>query len=74
MAGLPRFAGALFASRASIPGVDRSRQTTRRDLPPWLIGLLIAVVVFAGVLFAFHILGFGDNPVVEGATRAGPIR
>jgi hypothetical protein len=51
--------------------VDRSRQTRGRELPAWLVGLLIALFVFAGVLVAFHVLGFGDNPVFEGALGEG---
>lgn len=33
-------------------------------LPPWLLGLMIAVVVFIVALLAMNILGFGDDPVV----------
>lgn len=41
-----------------------SEQGTRR-LPAWLLGLIIAVVVFVAVLLIFSALGFGDDPVVE---------
>lgn len=34
-------------------------------MPAWLLGLIIAVVVFAAVLLVFNWLGFGDDPVVE---------
>jgi len=34
-------------------------------MPPWLLGLIIAILVFAGFLFAFHVLGFGDTPTIE---------
>lgn len=34
---------------------------------PWLLGLIIAVVVFAAVLVVFSLLGYGDDPVVESA-------
>lgn len=37
----------------------------RRRLPAWLLGLLIAVLLFATVLLLFSLLGFGDDPVVE---------
>lgn len=37
-----------------------------RPVPAWLMGLLIAAVVFALVLVVFNVLGFGDDPVVEG--------
>ncbi len=30
------------------------------------MGLLIALIVFAGLLFAFHVLGFGDTPGLDG--------
>lgn len=39
----------------------------RRKPPPWLLGLIIAVVVFAAVLVVFSLLGYGDDPVVESA-------
>lgn len=41
----------------------------RKKLPPWLLGLIIAVFVFAAVLVVFSILGYGDDPVVE-STRS----
>lgn len=39
----------------------------QRKLSPWLLGLIIAVVVFAAVLVVFSLLGYGDDPVVESA-------
>lgn len=33
--------------------------------PAWVVGLVIAAVVFAAVLLLFSALGFGDDPVVE---------
>jgi hypothetical protein len=38
----------------------------RRQLPPWLLGLMIAVVLFALVLVVAYALGYGDDPVVGG--------
>lgn len=38
----------------------------KRRLPPWLLGLLLAVVVFAAALLVANILGLGDDPVVGG--------
>lgn len=35
---------------------------------PWLLGLILAVVLFAFVLLALNLLGFGDDPVIEGLT------
>jgi hypothetical protein len=37
----------------------------KRKLPAWLLGLIIAVFVFAAVLLLFSALGFGDDPVVD---------
>lgn len=37
-----------------------------KPVPAWLMGLIIAAVVFALVLVVFNVLGFGDDPVVEG--------
>lgn len=42
----------------------------QKKLPPWLLGLIIAVLVFAAVLVLFSLLGYGDDPVVE---SAGPL-
>lgn len=36
-----------------------------RQPPAWLVGLAIAVVIFAVALLVFSALGFGDDPVVE---------
>lgn len=39
----------------------------QRKLSPWLLGLIIAVVLFAAALVVFSLLGYGDDPVVESA-------
>ncbi len=39
----------------------------REKLPPWLLGLIIAVFVFAAAVVVFSLLGYGDDPVVESA-------
>ncbi|MEA1902398.1 MAG: hypothetical protein U9N56_02610 [Actinomycetota bacterium] len=36
----------------------------KRQRPAWLIGLIIAIVVFGVGLVLFQVLGFGDDPVV----------
>ena len=36
-----------------------------KPIPPWVMGLIIAAVVFALALVVFNLLGFGDDPVVE---------
>jgi len=40
----------------------------RKRPPAWLVGLIIAGVVFAVALLVFAALGFGDDPVVESLT------
>jgi hypothetical protein len=40
----------------------------KRRLPPWLVGLILAVALFVIVLLVANVLGFGDDPVV-GALR-----
>lgn len=38
----------------------------RKPIPAWLMGMIIAAIVFVLVLVIFNALGFGDDPVVEG--------
>jgi hypothetical protein len=40
-----------------------------RRLPAWLLGLVIAVVVFIVVIVVMNVLGYGDDPVVGGMAR-----
>lgn len=40
----------------------------KRPIPSWLLGLVIAVIVFAIGVWLFQALGFGDNPVIDNAT------
>ena len=35
--------------------------------PPWLLGLIIAAVIFGIGLLVFQALGFGDDPVIGAA-------
>lgn len=44
---------------------------SERRLPAWLLGLLIAIVVFAVVVATFSLLGIGDDPVIETLSRGG---
>ncbi|HZD24122.1 MAG TPA: hypothetical protein VE569_12090 [Acidimicrobiia bacterium] len=37
-----------------------------KRLPAWLLGLIIAAVVFVLAIFIFGALGYGDEPVIEG--------
>lgn len=41
--------------------------TERRPLPAWLVGLLIAIVLFVVFLLVTSWLGLGDDPGVEEA-------
>lgn len=34
----------------------------KRRVPPWLAGLILAVIVFAVVLVVLNALGYGDDP------------
>ncbi|HEY4606189.1 MAG TPA: hypothetical protein VIH55_00960 [Acidimicrobiia bacterium] len=36
----------------------------RRPIPPWLLGLILAVIVFAIALMVVSALGYGDDPAV----------
>ncbi|HSJ83603.1 MAG TPA: hypothetical protein VLA91_07265 [Acidimicrobiia bacterium] len=36
----------------------------RRQWPPWLVGLIAAIVIFALALVLISVLGFGDDPVI----------
>jgi hypothetical protein len=36
-----------------------------RHVPAWLLGLIIAVVVFGIIVILAAVLGFGDDPVVD---------
>ncbi len=44
----------------------------RRELPPWLIGLILAGIVFAVLLLVINALGFGDDPALETPAPATP--
>jgi antibiotic biosynthesis monooxygenase (ABM) superfamily enzyme len=36
----------------------------KKKLPAWLLGLIIALVIFAIVLVVANLLGFGDDPAI----------
>jgi hypothetical protein len=38
--------------------------STKRKMPAWLVGLLIAVAIFVVVIVVAKILGYGDNPAI----------
>ncbi|MDX1468341.1 MAG: hypothetical protein R3258_03280 [Acidimicrobiia bacterium] len=37
----------------------------KKQMAPWLIGLLIAAAIFAVGLLIFSALGYGDDPVID---------
>lgn len=41
---------------------------TKKKAPAWLVGLIIAIVIFALVLVLANVLGFGDDPAIGAAT------
>jgi len=40
----------------------------KRRIPAWLLGLIIAAVLFGIGVIVFQALGFGDNPVLGDVT------
>ena len=36
----------------------------RRQLPPWLMGLILALILFVVVLVVLNLLGYGDDPAL----------
>lgn len=34
-------------------------------MPPWLLGLLLAAVIFVAVILILNAFGFGDDPAIE---------
>lgn len=36
-----------------------------RQIPPWLMGLMLAVVLTVIVIVTLKLFGYGDNPVVD---------
>lgn len=47
--------------------MDPDMANPKRQLPAWLLGLIIAAVLFVIGVVVFQALGFGDNPVLESA-------
>jgi len=39
-----------------------SMSEKQRRLPSWLLGLILAVIVFVIALFVINALGYGDDP------------
>jgi hypothetical protein len=40
-----------------------------RRLPAWLLGLLVAIIVFAVLFFLAIAFGYGDAPSIDGIGR-----
>lgn len=45
-----------------------AEHTRAKRIPAWLLGLLIAALLFALGVVVFQALGFGDNPVLGDVT------
>lgn len=43
---------------------------TKKQLPAWFVGFLIAIVVFAIVVVIAKIVGYGDDPAIINAGAA----
>lgn len=41
---------------------------SKRQIPAWVLGLIIAAILFGVGVIVFQALGFGDNPVLGDAT------
>jgi hypothetical protein len=42
----------------------RGRRREKKQVPAWLIGLILGAVVFAVVFFVLEVLGYGDDPSI----------
>ena len=45
----------------------------KRQVPPWLIGLVLAVIVTVIALVVLNAMGYGDDPAVGGLASAGAL-
>lgn len=55
-------------------GMERDKSekgNLKGRLPPWLLGLILAAILFGVALVLANILGFGDDPVVGGLASMG---
>lgn len=39
-------------------------QKSSKKMPPWLVGLIIAIIVFVLLMVAARLLGYGDDPSI----------
>jgi hypothetical protein len=42
--------------------MKRGRRQAQKQVPAWLIGLILGAVLFAILLFVLESLGYGDDP------------
>ena len=49
---------------ATMGGMARGRRVARKQMPAWLVGLIVGAVVFAVILFVLEVLGYGDDPAI----------
>ncbi len=64
--------GGLTVFRRSLSNNGPDMADHKRQMPAWLMGMIIAAVLFVIGVLIFQALGFGDNPVLEsGALTPG---
>lgn len=56
--------GALRRADLGRTGHNDHMNDHKRRLPPWLVGLIAAVLIFAVALILMSTMGFGDDPVL----------
>lgn len=47
---------------------------SKKQLPAWFVGFLIAIVVFAVVVVIANLLGYGDDPAIGNPGAALSLR
>lgn len=50
----------------------RGRRREKKQMPAWLVGLILGAIVFAVVLFVLEVLGYGDDPSIGAISRYLP--
>lgn len=45
-------------------------EATKRQMPAWLVGFLIAIAIFVIVVVVANILGYGDDPAIGAIARS----
>jgi hypothetical protein len=44
--------------------MTRGRRSDRKQVPAWLLGLILGALLFAIALFVLEVLGYGDDPSI----------